>query len=252
MHPIPADIARALDTLTAALRTILGDSFALCLYGSLPLGDFRPGWSDIDLLCLTDAPIPDAAVEPLVALRQILLAGETNNPYYRALEGAIAWRHDLLHAPTCPAVYWGTSGQRRTDRYALDVFARKQLIESGICLCGEDFRAALTLPTEAELRAAIAFHCDTIRRYAADTTGLYAWGWMLDIARCLYTLRTGRIIAKTAAGEWALREGLCPDPDVMAQTLAVRHSPAAPLPDCPALQPAIARFNVLLAAELGL
>lgn len=252
MQTIPADIARALSTLIAALRTILGDGFTLCLYGSVTLGDFHLGWSDIDLLCLTDAPIPDAAAETLVMLRQTLLAVEPDNPYYRTFEGAIAWRHDLLHAPACPAVYWGTSGQRRTDRYALDVFARKELIESGICLCGEDFRAALTMPTEAELRDAIVFHCDTIRRYAADTAGLYAWGWMLDIARCLYTLRTGGIIAKTAAGEWALREGLCPAPAVMAQTLAVRRSPTAPLPDCPALQPAIARFNALLAAELGL
>lgn len=29
---------------------------------------------------------------------------------------------------------------------------------------------------------------------------------LTDISRGLYTLRTGKIIAKTAAGEWALRE----------------------------------------------
>ena len=48
---------------------------------------------------------------------------------------------------------------------------------------------------------------------------------MLDIARCIYTLRTGKIIAKTNAAEWALENNLCPDPDALGFALKVRRNP---------------------------
>ena len=48
---------------------------------------------------------------------------------------------------------------------------------------------------------------------------------MLDIARCIYTLRTGKIIAKTDAAEWALNNNLCSDPSALATALKVRRNP---------------------------
>lgn len=48
---------------------------------------------------------------------------------------------------------------------------------------------------------------------------------MLDIARCIYTLRTGKIIAKTKAAEWALENNLCPDRYALTTALNVRRSP---------------------------
>ena len=40
--------------LAGALASRLSsDAFTLYLYGSAALGDFRPGWSDLDILCLT-------------------------------------------------------------------------------------------------------------------------------------------------------------------------------------------------------
>ena len=48
---------------------------------------------------------------------------------------------------------------------------------------------------------------------------------MLDIARCIYTLRTSKIIAKTHAAEWALENNLCPDSEVLRNVLRVRMNP---------------------------
>ena len=48
---------------------------------------------------------------------------------------------------------------------------------------------------------------------------------MLDIARCIYTLRTGRMIAKTKAAEWALENNLCPDLRALTTALNVRRDP---------------------------
>ena len=54
---------------------------------------------------------------------------------------------------------------------------------------------------------------------------VYSFGWLLDIARCIYTLRAGKIISKTAAGEWALQNCLFPDTDALEIALAVRRNP---------------------------
>ena len=48
---------------------------------------------------------------------------------------------------------------------------------------------------------------------------------MLDIARCIYTLHTGKIIAKTDAGQWALENNFCHVPDALKTALKVRKSP---------------------------
>lgn len=69
-------------------------------------------------------------------------------------------------------------------------------------------------------------HYETIRKYAQSTgRSFYSFSWMLDIARCIYTLRTGKIIAKTKAAEWALENNLCPNPDALRYALIVRRSP---------------------------
>lgn len=69
-------------------------------------------------------------------------------------------------------------------------------------------------------------HYETIRKYAQKTgRNLYSFGWLLDIARCLYTLRTGKIIAKTAAADWALENNLCPVPDALKAAVKVRRVP---------------------------
>ena len=87
-------------------------------------------------------------------------------------------------------------------------------------------RDKLTVPTLTELKKDIENHLDSIRKYAhLSGKSLYSFGWMLDISRCLYTLRTGKIIAKTAAGEWALKEGLCPTPETLEYALKVRRTP---------------------------
>ena len=53
---------------------------------------------------------------------------------------------------------------------------------------------------------------------------IYSFGWILDIARCIYTLRTGKIIVKTDVVEWALENNLCPDPDALRIALEIRRS----------------------------
>ena len=248
---------QALHTMAETLARELGSGMtALYLYGSAAMDDFRPGWSDIDILCLTEEPLSPEAAQPLVTLRQRMVAA-TGDPLYRCFEGAITSLPEFQSGQYSRVVYWGTSGERLTDRYDFDAFSRVSLLRYGRLLAGREVRGEMPLPSMDELRAAVAGHLSTIRQFAGQTgPSLYSCGWLLDIARCLYTLRTGDILPKTAAGEWALKEGLCPVEDDLRRALAVRREPARYRddPDTRAwlggLNPSVQRYADVLEAEL--
>jgi predicted nucleotidyltransferase len=53
-------INQAVEIMKNCIADILEDNQpSIYLYGSVVLDDFKFGWSDIDLLCLTEKPITD-------------------------------------------------------------------------------------------------------------------------------------------------------------------------------------------------
>ncbi len=218
---------RSIQTTSQRISTILSDfSPSIYLYGSIPLGDFRLGWSDIDILVLTDKQITEEQAKKLVGLRQVMLEKEPENQYYRSFEGGMLTLDAFLTGKADRVVYWGTSGERITDHYVLDSFYMSELIKSSVLLYGNDIRNQLKAPEFSELYADVKHHYKTIRKFAQKTgRSIYSFGWILDIARCIYTLRTGKIIAKTDAGKWALENSLCPAPDALKTALKVRKTP---------------------------
>lgn len=250
----------SIETLTRQLSHLLGEELlSLCLYGSIALNDFHLGWSDIDMLCLTRRPISDEQARVLVDLRQKLSAEEPGNPYYRLFEGCVASRDELTTGRFTRLVYWGTSGQHVTNQYSLDVFSRYQLTHGNVLpVYGQDVASLLTSPTFSELTDGIIQHKETIRKYARETSpNIHSCGWLLDIARCLYTLRTGTVAAKTFAGQWALRENLCPVQESLKKALNARQAPLRYRDEpsfqewCGTLGPDIQRFADVLEAEIA-
>ncbi len=230
LHPAGAERKNrqlSVNRMVCEISSILADvQPSIYLYGSSVLDDFKLGWSDIDILVLTDSPIRKEQAQSLVGLRQAMLADEPGNLYYRSFEGGMLTLAAFLSGASDRVVYWGTSGERITDRYVFDSFCMAELVESGILLYGTDIGNSLHYPAFKELYAAVKHHYETIRQYAQSTgRSLYTFGWLLDIARCVYTIRTGRIIAKTAAAEWALENNLCPDADALQYALRVRRNP---------------------------
>lgn len=176
------------------------------------------------MICLTTAPLSEKQAQMLVGLRQELLAGEPQNPYYRIFEGHICSVEALLHGGNI--VYWGTSGQRIVNQCHLDPFSRMELRDYGRVIYGEDLRRLITRPSKRELHDAIRTHYHSIREHGSKTCqSLYSAGWILDIARCLYTLQTGKIIGKTQAGEWALENDCAGDANTMRRVLEIRREP---------------------------
>lgn len=227
------------------------------LYGSVMLDDFRPGWSDIDLLVLTQQPLSSVQTNQLLSLRQALAAQHPHNDLLRCFEGGILPLEAFLSGQDAACVYWGTSGQRIDHRYPLDSFSMLEVHRHSRLLLGQDVRCLLPVPAFSQLKTSIAAHLTAIRQHARQTgASLYSYGWLLDIARCLYTLETGGIISKTGAGQWALEQQLCPVPEALAQALQARQAPHAALADpacmarAEALGPDIQRFADVLEARL--
>ena len=118
------DMKNAIDAMVNEIVRITdGDVYGVWLYGSVVLDDFRPGWSDIDFVALTGGPVSESQAEQLLMLRQEMLEKEPGNPYYRSFEGVIASLDEYRSGSFTRLVYWGTSGQRITDRYAPDAFS---------------------------------------------------------------------------------------------------------------------------------
>lgn len=221
------ELSAAINNMTTQIADILLlNDPTVYLYGSCVLDDFRFGWSDIDILVLTEKPISEQQADKLVSLRQSINAAEPNNPIYRCFEGGMLTLDAFkYHVPT-KVVYWGTSGQRITDNYHLDACCMKELFDYGCLMYGKDIREQLTPPSFEDIKANIQFHYETIRKYANSSgRSIYSFGWLLDIARGIYTLRTGKIISKTAAGEWALQNCLFPNTAALEIALAVRKNP---------------------------
>lgn len=214
------NIDEAIEIMKTEIISILAENKpTIYLYGSVVLKDFRPGWSDIDILVLTDSEITEKQAATLVGHRQALLERYPGNPYFRLFEGGMLSADAFLQGKKERSVYWGTSGQRITDCYKMDSFGIAELLDGGILLHGEDIRSQLVYPAYSQIRDDIVRHVQAARRYGNSV------GWLLDIARGIYTLRTGKIIPKTAAGEWALKEGLCPDADILQKTVEIRKDP---------------------------
>lgn len=213
--------------MTNEIVTVLGgDVYGLWLYGSVVLDDFRLGWSDIDFIALTNGTISESQAERLLMLRQDMLKKEPGNPYYRSFEGVIANLDEFRNQSFSRLIYWGTSGQRVTNRYALDSFSAFELAKYGKCIYGNRpwIRPA---PGREELIQGVRDHYDCIRKYAVQTDDrLYSCGWLLDIARCIYTLRHNDVIAKTQAGIWALNEHIFSDELPLRKTIEIRQNPS--------------------------
>jgi hypothetical protein len=236
----------ATQIMTNEIASILADSKpTMYLYGSVVLDDFRLGWSDIDILVLTEREITEPQADTLVGLRQALLERFPGNPYFRLFEGGMLSVGAFLDGKNERTIYWGTRGQRITDGYHMDSFSITLLKDSGVLLYGKDIRHEIVYPPYSRMRDDVIRHLDTARKYGNSV------GWLLDIARGIYTVHTGKIIAKTAAADWVLKQNLCPDADALHRAINVRREPTKYTKDDKAVDnTVIQRFANVLEAEI--
>lgn len=170
---------------------------AVWAHGSLAMGDFQPGRSDLDLIAVIEAPADDAQKDQLAAIHQRLIdeepaAAELHCSYLARAELSDAeahhatWaHHTLLERPVTPVT-------------------RRELLDAGLTLHG---------PTPPELLPPLApgqledFTRRDLAEFWLPATGRPRL-WLRDIwvdlgllvvARATVTLRDGRLITKGEA-----------------------------------------------------
>ena len=216
----------AVNTMAVSIYRILADNApSIYLYGSVTAEDYRPGWSDIDLLVLTADPITQEQADALLHLRQTLCALDPHTPHYRLFEGGMLDLGSFLEEEETRVVYWGTTGEHIKTMHAFSALDRASLMQNGQLLLGRDVRRHIDMPDFPEILAATEAHLTSIEQHGAGGRSIYAYGWLLDAARCMYTLVNGRLTTKTEAAQWALDEHLCPCPAELAMALTVRRQP---------------------------
>ncbi|WP_440063596.1 nucleotidyltransferase domain-containing protein [Streptosporangium sp. OZ121] len=185
----------------------------LYLQGSIALGDYRPGKSDIDFVAVVGAP-PDARILRGVHAE---LKSRYAKPYFDGLY--VTWddlRRDPELTPARPAVHeWRLEEESRSERHLVTWHV---LAQGGVAVRG---------PAVAEL----GIHTDwdaLARRTRENLDGYWTrwvergsrsaslWGvaalsghqttWgVLGVTRLHHTLAAGEVTSKTAAGEYALK-----------------------------------------------
>lgn len=218
---------KSINKMINALSNILGSNIeSIYLYGSVVSNDYRKGWSDIDFICFTKSLFTDEQAEKLKMLRQTLLIKEPKNKFYRKFEGIIVPLDDFINNKFSKLVYWGTSGQRIKQEHCVDVFSKYEIIKYGKLVYGKEVKNQLFMPSHDELKDAIKKHYFSIREHAKTTDkSLYSCGWLLDISRCIYTLKHNDVISKTEAGKWALKNKICPVEKELKNALKIRKRP---------------------------
>ena len=192
---------------------------SIYIYGSFALNDFKLGWSDIDIFVFTEKEISEEKAKVLVELRQQLDNKYSKSSYFNLFEGGITQLDAFIENRESCSIYWGTTGQKVINLYTLDSFGIAEIIDNGILVYGKDIRNRLNYPTYTEFKNDIILHTKSAREYGGTV------GWLLDISRGIYTLRTGKIISKTRAGEWALENMLCPNIDALKKAVEIRKNP---------------------------
>lgn len=188
-----AELPQLLDRFVAELRETVAP-VAVWAHGSLALGDFRPGRSDLDLLAVVDTP-PDRD-----RLRTLHRALDRTEPYAATLHCSYLLRAELADVDR-RHVTW--AHRRLFDRTVTPV-TRRELALGGRTLLGPG--PAGVMPDVADAVLADFVRADLAGFWRPATGHPTYWlrdvwvdGGTLTVTRAGITLAAGRLVSKGEA-----------------------------------------------------
>ncbi|MBB2960977.1 aminoglycoside adenylyltransferase domain-containing protein [Methylobacterium sp. R2-1] len=215
--PLRVDVARIVDRFLGLMASEGGPKLrGLYLVGSVALGDFRPGRSDIDFVALLDGPADEAETEALARVHAAL--ARAGGPHFDGLYLPI---DAVRHPPEPDAVVpFSVDGQLRTGEPCREVnpsiwrclsrTSRPILgaAPAALNIADDDARlhAYCRANLEAHWRPWLARHETALAGKTPDDTcdaAALEWG-VLGVSRILCTLATGRIVSKREGGRFVL------------------------------------------------
>ncbi|WP_208853207.1 nucleotidyltransferase domain-containing protein [Streptomyces albofaciens] len=214
VHPSAEAVVR--DFLSHADRLCPGLVEGLYLTGSVALGDFRPGHSDIDYVAVTGRRPSDADV---AALEQAHAATRARHrrPYFDGVH--VTWSDLAGHFADCPGAARTHMGRFRTgggfevNPVTWAVLAKHAVPVRGpvpgkfdVAVDGAALRDWTRENLDGYWRGWRIAHGKPLSARGVWALGgrAVAWG-MLGVTRLHYTLATGEITSKGGAGRYALR-----------------------------------------------
>ncbi len=218
----PQAVRDQIERFIEGIQQILGEGFVgAYLHGSLAMGCFNPASSDLDLLVVTETPLPlEAKREIIASLLNLSGRPAPIEVSFLARPHLAPWQYptpfDLHYSEAWRAQYaqdlagegwrrWEGPTPRDPDLAAHITVLRAR----GVCLAGAPIAEVFPPVPREDYLASIAEDVGWgLERLAENPT--YA---ILNMCRTLAYLREGRILSKAEGGEWALAhlaEGLRP------------------------------------------
>lgn len=173
------------------------------LYGSIALEAFDEETSDVDFLAVTKEPFTEDEVKRLEEAYVDLLERE---PFLARLEGNVLAENQLdLHAEVeCPQCTQGRFFYR--ERYDYNAVTLYTIQQRGLTIVGSGPKEVLPAVSQAELRVAMEYNLRFLERrlpYYAEHSAEYQAFGIMTLCRIFYTMLTGEITSKRAAGQFA-------------------------------------------------
>ena len=200
-------------------------------YGSLSLGDFAPGSSDIDFLVVTEHELPERMFHALDTMHARIATSGLK--WVDKLEGsyiprAALRRYDPANNrhPTIGAD-WPFSTRAHGAHWVIE---RSIVREYGVVVQGPPPRTLIDPVSSDDLTAAVRQALDDFWRMPRDgpepewlRTRAYQAFAILTMCRALYTLAHGTVASKPTAAAWAQQTLPPPCPALIAKALVWRH-----------------------------
>jgi predicted nucleotidyltransferase len=229
MAPDETEIRQVLTAFREAVHAALGENLvAIYVDGSLTMGDFEPASSDLDFLVVVREPPAADEIRQLDALHRRLAR---ESPWGTRLEGEYAAQRQLRPSGIeGPAITVEPESGLMPD--VQNRFTAENVVairEHGLVLYGPPPASVLPPVDRATLEAALrAYLSELLAPPRPDelSPGLLA-SRVLNVARCLYGVETGRPCTKTSAARWLGSRAPTLRP-ILSAALAVRRGVASP------------------------
>jgi hypothetical protein len=207
------DVNAALLNFQERIQAILGSQFVgMYLYGSLALGDFDPGTSDIDFIVVTQNEITDADYAPLAEMHEQF--DQSGSTWAKRIEAAYIPQQALYQPSPTSEKYPQVEKGTKLFKAPLEngwCFQLHTLRTYGVVVAGPDPQDITGLVDLSSMRQAVlAIAGGWLEQSRKDPEWL-EWVRLkeaqsfvvLTLCRMLYSLETGDVASKPAAARWA-------------------------------------------------
>lgn len=198
------------DLVTGAEAILRDDFLGAYLQGSFALGD-ADEHSDVDFVVVTNGVLSNDQVDLLQSMHKRIY--ELDAHWAQHLEGSYIPEASLRHAEPGGKYPYLDNGatELEWDDHCNTAVVRWTLREHGVVLAGPDPKTLIDPVSEDQLRAEALKRVREYAEWAPEPTEagpMSRWKQSYLVStfcRLLHSIRTGTVVTKREAGEWALR-----------------------------------------------